>query len=402
MNRKHFIILIAVAIIIGAVAISLQKSNKASYSETTTGAGQKLMGNFPVNDVALIDIKSAAGEVTLAKKDDSWRVKERGDYPANFSSISDFLRKAAELKIVQAEEVGPSQYDRLELNPPGKAGAKTGTVVDFKDKSGKSIKSLILGAKYVKKSEAPSQFGGEGFPAGRWVQDQANTGTASLISDALSEAEPKVEQWLDKDFFKVEKVRSLTVTYPEATNSWKASRESESAPWVLADLKAGEQPDTNKLSALGSPLASPSFNDVAVDAKSPDLGLDKPTVIKLATFDGFDYTLNVGKKGGDMAKGEENYPMTVTVSAELPKERTLGKDEKPEDKAKLDKEFKDKVQKLADKLQAEKKFENHAYLVSKWTLDSILKDRSSFMAEKKEEPKKDDAAREGKSESPVK
>ncbi len=42
--------------------------------------------------------------------------------------------------------------------------------------------------------------------------------------------------------------------------------------------------------------------------------------------------------------------MVVAVTAQIPKERTPGKDEKPEDKAKLDKEFKEKQKKLEDKL----------------------------------------------------
>ena len=45
--------------------------------------------------------------------------------------------------------------------------------------------------------------------------------------------------------------------------------------------------------------------------------------------------------------------MVVAVTAQLPKERTPGKDEKPEDKARLDKEFKDKQKKLEDKLSQE-------------------------------------------------
>src|SRR5579871_2236200 len=116
MNRKHLIILIVIAIVIGGAAISLHKSDKASFTDTTAGAGQKLLGNLPVNDVTQIAIKSSSGEITLAKKDDLWRVKDRADYPANFGSISDFLRKVIDLKVVQAEEIGPSQYDRLELN----------------------------------------------------------------------------------------------------------------------------------------------------------------------------------------------------------------------------------------------------------------------------------------------
>ncbi len=99
------------------------------------------------------------------------------------------------------------------------------------------------------------------------------------------------------------------------------------------------------------------------DTKPEQTGLDKPTVITLDTFDDFTYTIKLGQKTND------NLPMVVAVTAQIPKERTPGKDEKPEDKARLDKEFKDKQKKLEDKLSQEKSFEKWVYLVSNWTVD---------------------------------
>jgi len=69
---------------------------------------------------------------------------------------------------------------------------------------------------------------------------------------------------------------------------------------------------------------------------------------------------------------------------------SFGKDEKPEDKDKLDKEFKEKQKKLEEKLTQEKNFENWIYMVSTWTVDPLLKERGQLMTEKKEEPGKDE------------
>ena len=55
----------------------------------------------------------------------------------------------------------------------------------------------------------------------------------------------------------------------------------------------------------------------------------------------------------------------------------------------MDKEFAEAQKKLADKLAADGKFAKWTYLVSKYTLDSVLKSRTDLMAEKKEEPKPD-------------
>ena len=40
---------------------------------------------LPVNDVAAIVIKGGTNQLDLVRKDNLWRVKQRNDYPANFS-----------------------------------------------------------------------------------------------------------------------------------------------------------------------------------------------------------------------------------------------------------------------------------------------------------------------------
>lgn len=382
MNRKQFTLLLALVVVIGGLGLALNSRRQQSWQSSAAGGGEKLLGKFQVNDVAQITIKSATAELNLVKQDDTWRVKERQDYPANFSTLSDFIRKAGELKVVQSEKIGASQFERMELVQPGK-GAGAGTLVELKDKDGKPLRALLLGKKQMKKAEANSPFGGGDWPVGRWIMNLADTGTAALVSDPFSDAEPKPESWLDKDFFKVEKVRAIAVTHTNATNSWKLTRETDGGEWKLVDAKKDELLDAAKASALGSPLAAPSFNDVvAADAKPADTGLDQPTVLKLETFEGFTYTAKIGKKSG-----EDAVHFAIAISADLPKSRTPGKDEKTEDKDKLDKEFKERQTKLAEKLTSEKRFEKYAYLVTKWTVDSLLKDRGQLMVEKKDEPK---------------
>src|SRR5712675_67358 len=148
-------------------------------------------------------MKQGTNDLNLAKKDNLWRVGERKDYPANYSQIAEFLLKAQDLKVVQSEDVGPSQLPRLWLVPGNATNAAL--VVDFKDKSDKTLKSLLLGKKHMKKSDRPSPYGDmgeEGFPDGRYVK-RGDSPNVAVISDALANIEPKPDQWLNKDFFKV-------------------------------------------------------------------------------------------------------------------------------------------------------------------------------------------------------
>jgi hypothetical protein len=146
-------------------------------------------------------------------------------------------------------------------------------------------------------------------------------------------------------------------------------------------VKTGEVLDTNKVSSLGSTLNFPSFVDVSTNSTA-DAGLDKPMTLVIETFDNFSYTIKLGNK-----TPENNFYTQVSVTANLPKERTPGKDEKAEDKAKLDKEFADKQKPLQEKLANEQKLDKWTYLVSSWTVDPLVRNRAELMVEKKEEKK---------------
>lgn len=382
MNRKQLALLLFLLVVLGLAGLMIYHKQNDLADAGNQQLGKKLLGDFPVNDVAHITIKQGTNELNLVKKDDLWRVRERNDYPANFSDISDFLIKARDLKIIQTETVGPSQMPRLDLVPG--SGTNAALVVEFKGQSEKPIRTLLLGKKHMQKSSRPSPYGDMGdmgFPDGRYVRVGTDSDSVALISEPLANIEPKPDQWLNKDFFKVEHVRSISVDFPIATNSWKLTRDTETADWKLADAKPGEQLDSSKISGLSSPLSSPSFSDVDTTSKPAQLGLDKPTVVKLDTFDNFSYTLKVGEKTND------NYAVALNVDAQLPTERTPDKDEKPADKARRDKEFKDNQKKLQDKLAQEKGYQNWVYLVSSWTLDPVLKDRSQLLVEKKKEEK---------------
>jgi hypothetical protein len=385
MNRTQLGIILALLVVVGLAGLLTYQKQNRDRASGNAAIGKKLVGDFPVNDVTQISLSQGTDHVTLAKKDDLWSVRERNDYPANYQEISDFLLKLRDMKVTQSEEVGASQLPRLGLT----TGSDTNSalVVDFKDKEAKTIRSVMLGKKHMRKPTKPSPMdmgmGEEGWPDGRWIK-VGDSKTVALVSDALSNIEPKPEHWLSKEFFKVEKPKAISVKYSAETNSWSLSRETETGEWKLADAHPGEQLDAGKTSSLNYALNSPSFVDV-VAAKPEDLGMDKGAVVTIETFDGFTYVLKTGQKTND------NYPLAISVSAKIDTERTPGKDEKPEDKEKLDKEFKEKQKKLEERLAQEKPLEKWTYLVSSWTLDSVIKDRSHWMAEKKEE-KKDDKA----------
>mgnify|MGYP001409761869 CR=1 FL=1 len=377
MNLKQLGILLVLVVVLGGAGIVVLNKQKTSRSSGNTAIGQKVLGDLPVNDVAHLRISHGTNQLNLVRKDDIWRVAERGDYPANFQQISEFLIKARDLKAIQVEEIGPSQLGRLQLAPG--QGTNSPTLVEFLGSDRKALSTLALGKPHISNRKSSSPFGGDtgGWPDGRYLMAGTNSGKVALVSETFAQIEPKPEQWLSKDFLKVEKPRSIEVQFPEATNSWKLTRESESGEWKLVDAKDGEKLDTSKSSGVTYPFSSASFNDVEKGNQLVS-GTNPPTMIKISTFDGFNYTVSVG------ARTNDTYPIAVEVSADLAKERQAGEDEKPEDKAKLDKEFSDRRQQLEAKLKQEQSFQNWTYLVSTWTVEPLLKNRSELLEEKAE------------------
>ena len=379
MNRKQFIILLVVVVLVGTAGWLVRKNRQESWQNSGQATG-KLLPNFPVNDVAQVLIQTGTNTLHLVRQDNLWRVQERANYPANFSQISDLLIKFGDLKISQRQDVGPSQLGRFELLPPG-AGTGAGTLIQFNDQSGKTIDSVLLGKKHVKKPAANPQAGGmpdESWPDGRYVMVGANSKTLVVISDPLDSVDVKPDAWLNKDFVKIEKPNAISVSYPEKTNSWQLTRESETNDWVLANAKPAEKLDPSKVSGLTGAFSSLSFNDVLPPDTKPEIsGLTNVTSLTVETTDHFTYTAKIGPVSDDV------YPVSLTVMADLPTVRTAAQDEKPDDKTKLDKDFADTQKPLTDKLAKERRFSGWIFKVPTYSLSSILKTRAQLFVEPK-------------------
>ena len=97
----------------------------------------------------------------------------------------------------------------------------------------------------------------------------------------------------------------------------------------------------------------------------------------METFDGFTYVVTLGDENGG------NRSLQLAVSADLPKERVVGKDEKPEDKAKLDQAFKAQQTKLAEQLAAAQAFSKWTFTVPGYVCDPVLKHRADLLVDTK-------------------
>jgi hypothetical protein len=384
--------------VLGGAGAALFWQDLSAWRNADAKIGSKLFDKLAINDVAQIRIVDGKGEVVLAIKDKRWVVKQRGDYSANYQDIGDLLVKLPDLKVVQTENVGAALLPRLNLVQPGSNANKdvdkdatkevnkdagkdankdakdaAGTLLELSDKSGKVVATLLLGKKVIKIEDSPLPIKQE-TPVGRYVLSPGSH-MVLVVSDALNSAEARPERWLAKDFFKAERIKSLTVSGDGV--QWKIARDEEFGQWKFAD-GAGQLDASAAVAAVNS-LTALAFTDVAVDVKADSF--EKPRTFVAETYDNLTYTVRIAKKpDGD------NYYLSFAASGEPPRERTPEKGEKPADKERLDKQFADGLKKLDERIKLEKSLAGWTYVVAGKSLQPLQKDRAQLIAAPRKSP----------------
>ncbi|MFN7085371.1 MAG: hypothetical protein ACK4N4_01945 [Burkholderiales bacterium] len=374
MNRKQFLILVIALVVLGGAGLALFWQDIAAYRAAGARIGAKLLPGLKISEVAQVVLQDAKAQVTLVRKDNTWVVRERGDYPANVQGISELLIKLAELKVVQSEAVAESLLPRLELAMPAK-GEGSGTLVEFRDVAGKTLASLVLGKKVLKKDPLnPLPGARDGVPAGRYVLVAGGKGGGvAVVSDPLDGAHADPAKWLSRNFFKAERIRTLAVA-GEGALAWKISRDEEYGQWKFA--AGGGELDGGAAVGAANALGAMSFDDVAA-AAAPEDG-EKPVTVTAQTFDNLSYVIRIARK-----KDGSGYYLNFAVSGEPPRQRVPEKGEKAEDKERRDKEFADNLKKLEERLAAEKALARWTYVVSAKAVAPLLKERSQLVVKRK-------------------
>jgi len=373
MNPKQTILLFAALVIFGGAGALLLHRDTSSWNSSTAAVGEKALPAFDLNQVAQVEIKSSDADLHLVRKDGIWTVLERYNYPANFEQVGDLIRKLWELKVTEEVPVGASQLGRLNLVEPAKDAKETGTVLDLKDDKGQRIAALLLGKMYLKKS-AGMMAGEEGFPAGRYVMALDGRQQAALVGEPFTDVQTAPDAWLDHDFFKVEKPQSISVKGAEPDVNWVLTKEKADSDWALYAAQPDEKLDVSKASTATAALDAPSFADVRPAGDQKDL--ESPSQVTVRTFDGFAYDLKIGKLEG------EQVPMTVEITANLPKARTPDAGEKPDQKTKLDADFANQQKALHDRLVTGQEYGKWVYLMPKSWAEQLLAKRETLLQPK--------------------
>ena len=344
MNKRQVIIFWVIAIALGgAVAITKLSHKPSTQSAGMRAAGATLFTSFPATDISTVEIQGAAGAVTLVKKDGKWTLAQRDSYPANTTAINEFIRTLAELKVTRGIEAGPSNAARFGMDESATDAKERGLTVTFnKDADGKYLAKVSLG-KNIEGGAAASPMGGPNA-VGRYVRNHADPSGFYAVNEMFYAVSAEARRWLADDFISPEKIQSITVSQKGKDEpAWKLTRVTEDAEFKLEGAAATETLDTTVATPLKSLFSYARFEDVVPADKVAERAdtAGKRTAV-IATFEGFTYTLTITPAKASATPppvdpenpqpaATDNHFLTVTVAAELPKERKKEDGEKPED-----------------------------------------------------------------------
>jgi hypothetical protein len=336
LNARIVAILVVLLAVLGGGALLYQDREAARRPANAAALGQKVIPELKAASIASIRIVEPKATLTLQRTDQGWVVAERAGFPADLAKVREFVLKTIELKVGQSEPIG--EKDRARLNLDG-----SGTQLELNGADGKPLAKLAVGKKYFRREvENPDRVPADG----RFIMRADNPATVYIVSDPLVQASARSAAWIDRSAFKIEKVKTLELRYPDGSG-WRIERSGDNADWTLSGVKPGEKLEITKANAASYSLGLLELADVApADAK--DTGLDKPTLINVSTLAGVSYTIKVGKAEG------ENYFVSFTSSSEQPQDKLLSKHVLLIPKSKLDDTLKKRTELLEPKQDTKK------------------------------------------------
>jgi len=388
MKKNKLILLLAALAVTGSGALWKYNKRSTAIGKVPDEVGKDLLKNFSPGDVASFTVKDTKGEITVEQKDGKWIVPARDGFPANLTAVNELRDNSAALVVSEIQRAADSRFGQLKLKKPGEGGTdeETGTVISFRDSTGKEMKSFTAGKVLSTDDTPPGGFNmNPSGPKPQYIKVAGVDGLVYKARDGFTRLETDVKGWLDKDsFFKVEKIKSVAVTGAAPGENWKVSKETEAGELKLDAPAASEEFDPTKASPVASAFSYVQFSDVLPAADTAKAALDKPLrTAVIETFDGVTYIIKVGA-----AEGENHY-MNFSVDGKFPETRTppepKEKDkpaETEEEKKKADEAFATALAAKKKKLASEQSVQSRVFIIAKSSLEPILKKRPDFMKDK--------------------
>ncbi|HEX42944.1 MAG TPA: DUF4340 domain-containing protein [Phycisphaerales bacterium] len=309
MNNKNLAILVMVAIIMVAIAVSL--SNRVNKPSATAVEGDLIQGLDPAVIGAIV-LGGGDEFTTLRRAGRGFVVAEKDNYPAKLGAINDLLSNCLKVRTTGLFTSNPDHFADLEVTED-----KARTVVKFlrAEPNEPILTGLIIGknlekgdGSYVRLLAADAQASNNVYIA---------TDTPWISTDA--------GQYLDKDItsFDRKEIAAVTVTDINAVSYTLQRADPNSDTIVLSSTPEGKKLKTSDAESTFNAMTSLRFDDVARD----DGGFTFDRVYICRLKNQTVYRIRLARKG------DKTYAScTATYTGEVPTDARTESDEQMKEK----------------------------------------------------------------------
>lgn len=236
MNTKSFQILALLTIII---VIGAMIANRVRSSAGVAEQPELLFASLKaaINDVAAITVEERGATAQLARIEETWTVKNKDGYAADFEKIKEIVLNLAEMRPLERKTSNPELFKRLGVQDPGPDSSSKRIALFGLD--GQELASLIIG-------DATTQ----GSASGTYVRLAGEQ--QSWLVDGRIDVSSDVMNWINKNILKIgrERIASVLVTHPDGTAITIARQDDSTSEFVIQNLP--EELELTTPGALGT------------------------------------------------------------------------------------------------------------------------------------------------------
>lgn len=285
MKLDKFAVVVLITLIIGGAALYF--SQKEAEQLEDKESGQLFASDLAkrINDVASIKIKETSAETNLNFEDNKWRLQEKAGYPADFSQVKQLIVNVSNFETIESKTSQPEKYSRLGVQAVGEEGEVDSKQIDFMDKAGNMIQSIIVGKQ--QDSRAP------GADSALYVR-KTNDKLSWLVEGSLRMPVDHVT-WLDKTIIDIKStaIQSVSITHDDGSKLTISKGSEEDKHFKVDNLPSGAELKSESVAdSLANGLQNLTFTDVS---KRNDFTTEdkKPTTIQYKTFAGLVITVKL-------------------------------------------------------------------------------------------------------------
>lgn len=344
--------------------------------------GTQLLEQLPVNKIISITIEDPENTVFLVKNQEGWVVKNRFNYPADFSKITDLVRNLKEMKVGRQFESSEDTLKRLSLKEPTDHDAspdEKGVRIQLRGEGETSLAGILLGKTRMVGDE-------RSFPDGQYLKMNKEP-NIFLVNKHFSYLERKPFAWLEKSLVEVEssEVKKISCKSPDGKKvHYTFERSEKGKDLEPVNLSIDGKIDRSAVNRLAKSISSLGMEDIM--NPSATAGSDNRntyTLFEYHLFNGIVYRVYTSNRcsedEGCYLKIEVNYQKPVGVKDEKAKDdKSMGQEDSPE---KTPQEYAFEAKSLHARLSP------WVYKIPQWQHTAFITDLDQLLEKPKEKQK---------------